>query len=227
MRSAVALMDSFLKVPTRGGSEQYIMLPSLTVGGRDGYTDVTQTSIGVLLFCGKVYPYATINCFDVSARPHKATYTVFSMEGVHAFMKKYPHFVKSYNERLAARKYYVFGQENSFEATFPRFQKLFERSGVAMEEVNDILISNRVAFMTLAPHDRHHDKVIVTKHPILKSLDFQHHVDPYTTYQEIAMFVGGILPKTEKELYELSNEEQIEKKGFDKHSFRKSPTKHR
>jgi hypothetical protein len=47
------------------------------------------------------------------------------------------------------------------------------------------------------------------------------------TYQEIAMYLGGVMVSHGREMYELNDAERIQKQGFDKWSFRRPPTKHR
>jgi hypothetical protein len=59
----------------------------------------------------------------------------------------------------------------------------------------------------------------------LKDLQFQRMVDPYTAFQEISMFIGGVLGSPEKEVTELTEKDRIQQHGFNKWSFRKLPHK--
>ena len=61
--------------------------------------------------------------------------------------------------------------------------------------------------------------------PKLKNIDFYKTVDPYTAYQEISMFIGNYFGKPGNEMVEIDDNTRAEMHGFDKHSFRKSPTK--
>ena len=55
----------------------------------------------------------------------------------------------------------------------------------------------------------------------MHTLQFFKVKDAFTANQEIAMYVGGVLPKLGSEMVELNNEERIQKAGFDlKVSFR-------
>lgn len=57
----------------------------------------------------------------------------------------------------------------------------------------------------------------------LKDLEFYRIFDPYQAFQEISMFLGN-MAKPDKKIPEVSNEDMIEAKGFDKKfSFRKLP----
>jgi hypothetical protein len=56
----------------------------------------------------------------------------------------------------------------------------------------------------------------------LKQYDFIRQADPYTAYQEISMFLGG-LAYPEKPIPPVSDKDMIIAKGFDDWSFRKPP----
>lgn len=62
----------------------------------------------------------------------------------------------------------------------------------------------------------------IIKCPVLKDLQFQRIKDPYTTYQEIAMYLSGVLGQSKEPPVTLSDKSKIVKHGFDpKRSFRK------
>jgi len=56
----------------------------------------------------------------------------------------------------------------------------------------------------------------------LRSVNFQKALDPYTCFQEISMFVGGVLPRNPNPMVEITDPKiKIAKHGFDEWSFRK------
>jgi len=59
--------------------------------------------------------------------------------------------------------------------------------------------------------------------PNLSSYKFYKVFDSFQTFQEIQMFMGGVLGSGEKEIIEIADKYKIEKYGFDKWSFRKEP----
>ncbi len=61
--------------------------------------------------------------------------------------------------------------------------------------------------------------------PKLKDLQFYKVFDAFTAFQEISMFLGGVLGVGEKEIIEIEDKYKIGQHGFDKWSFRKEPTK--
>lgn len=66
---------------------------------------------------------------------------------------------------------------------------------------------------------------VVTLNDSLREFDFARVKDPYQAYQDISMYVGGVLRAPEKETLQISDDCMRDKKGFDKWSFRKQGTK--
>jgi hypothetical protein len=67
--------------------------------------------------------------------------------------------------------------------------------------------------------------VIVTRNDILSQYQFFKVLDPYSAFQELEMFLGGIMAPENKKMIEISDRYKIEEHGFDKWSFKKAPTK--
>lgn len=65
-------------------------------------------------------------------------------------------------------------------------------------------------------------KVIVN--PVLKDLGFEKMVDPYTAWQEITMYLGGVIGQPDRPMVQLNDVELRDKAGFDKWSFKKMPS---
>lgn len=57
----------------------------------------------------------------------------------------------------------------------------------------------------------------------LTPFQFYKMVDPYTAYQEIAMFIGGVLGVGEPFMIEIEDKYKIEAKGFNDQSFKTRP----
>lgn len=57
--------------------------------------------------------------------------------------------------------------------------------------------------------------------PSLKGLEFYKTMDPYTAFQEISMYLGGVLGSEEKSIIEISDEDKAKSRGFHGMSFRK------
>jgi hypothetical protein len=52
-------------------------------------------------------------------------------------------------------------------------------------------------------------------------------MDSFTAFQEISMFLGGVLGAGEKNIVEVEDKYKITQHGFNKWSFRKEPEKKR
>jgi hypothetical protein len=66
-------------------------------------------------------------------------------------------------------------------------------------------------------------KLMIVKNPNLADMFFFQEIDPFTCYQEIAMYLGGVIGQQAKPMVVLSDIERVQKAGFDKKlSFRKA-----
>lgn len=63
--------------------------------------------------------------------------------------------------------------------------------------------------------------------PKLKDFEFMKIKDPYTTYQEIYMFMAGVLGTIQEKTVEISDKDKLQQHGFFKYSFKKEPWKKR
>jgi len=59
----------------------------------------------------------------------------------------------------------------------------------------------------------------------LKSVEFYRRVPPPQAFQEISMWVGGVMPQSSVPTVEISDKVRAEKHGMDKWSFRRPPKK--
>ena len=72
----------------------------------------------------------------------------------------------------------------------------------------------------------HSNKEIFIVHPILSYYEFYKVFDSFQAFQEISMFISGVLGNKEKDVIQVSDKNKIEQHGFDyKWSFRKESTK--
>ncbi len=68
-------------------------------------------------------------------------------------------------------------------------------------------------------------KEVFEVNPFLKPFRFFELVDSYTAFQEISMFLGGVLSSAENKMIVLDDEMKLYKHGFDEKSFKKSKQK--
>lgn len=94
----------------------------------------------------------------------------------------------------------------------------------ANDNLKDFMIANRIAIM-LGTLDRHGfgERRIPVNPSGLKKIGFAKAVPPYTAYQELSMWVGGVLGGQSPETVTITDDKVlVENHGFDKHSFRSS-----
>lgn len=64
------------------------------------------------------------------------------------------------------------------------------------------------------------DIVYVVANPCLKEFGFQRIMSPYECYQELMMYLGGVLKRPEKEMVGISDKVKLRQQGFDEWSFK-------
>jgi hypothetical protein len=96
--------------------------------------------------------------------------------------------------------------------------------GFADKKIQTWMIENRITHVISAIDNLKH--VWKVDSDGLKDVQFYKVVDPYTAFQEIAMWVGGTLPRNPNTMVEITDDKiKAHKHGFDKWSFRKMPQK--
>lgn len=78
-------------------------------------------------------------------------------------------------------------------------------------------------FIYRTQKDRYSNDLEIELNPKLAEIDFYRIKDAPTTFQEIFMFLSGVLGKVEKDTVNISDQDKIKQHGFDKWSFRKPP----
>jgi len=73
----------------------------------------------------------------------------------------------------------------------------------------------------IRPYNHRRNEVFITN-PTLKNYEFYSVRDSFSAFQEIQMFIGGVLGRGEKEIKEVEDKYKIPQHGFDKFSFRRS-----
>ena len=69
---------------------------------------------------------------------------------------------------------------------------------------------------------------VFVQNPSLKKVQFYKVFDAFTAFQEISMFLGGVLGQSHPPMVDISDKDMAIKKGFGhKYAFRKMPTKRR
>lgn len=166
--------------------------------------DLGVTSLNVL-FCGKFYHGATIRWRSCGASSYSEA-TVYSLDELNKVSTEFKLDIK---QIMSERRY----QE---------LEAHLSEQGTPAIDLAVKLKSPAVVGITDGEHVKH---VSVYKNVFLKDFHFYKVVDSYTAFQEIDMFLSGILAPENKPMVQIDDKYKIQEHGFDRFSFRKSPTK--
>lgn len=161
----------------------------------------------IIGFCGKVYKGYYIMSYDGGQNPRKEC--LYSKKDVMSYADQVAGF---YRKEL--RDY-----ELEYNSSFLKRWFLKYSTPLFVIDYFNIFHVN-VRFPT-------HLKSELIINPYLEEYQFYKVFDPYTAFQEVAMYVGGVLQNKAPETVDISDEDLAEQKGFDEWSFKKLPTKKR
>ena len=84
------------------------------------------------------------------------------------------------------------------------------------------MIANKISILVEEHPNRHEESYFQVNPFTLKQLGFAKAVDPYTAFQELSMWIGGVLGGTSPEIVTIKDDKTlIEGHGFDnRFSFR-------
>lgn len=163
---------------------------------------------GVIVFCGKVFPFAYLWNFggenEIAYSPDK----IVELDG------------------LTVNRGWPTPSKDSVRAWFSQeqfgddFCAVFKRNNAKLAQE---ALRRRVAYYSLLATSRYGDDgLVLTEYPFLKSLQFFRVMDPMTCLQEIELFLNNDLAPLDKPpIWPVPDKIKAESHGFDKFSFRK------
>lgn len=210
--------------------------PSIKIGYRDEYyllggrsfnksrNTTIYPKFGIIGFCGIIFPYYYIEIRK--PHPHMSARTItidkycYSMDEVDEFMIS--NFTKNqlreYNEKPPKNKirwYY------SKEARYS-IENMFNFVQTQPKDLVDIFLNNKIPvyhLYTAQPKGKNIPEIL--SNPRLTDLDFVTVKDPFTAFQDISMYISGVLGTPMMPMPEMPDDDMRDIKGFDKYSFRK------
>jgi len=169
----------------------------------------------VIAFCGKLYYGVRLEYSFMSKEG------ITTSEGTQHFYSK-----ESFDKFLLSKGVKSKEQKKSFVPFWEKKVPLGYLEDQGSEELKEKLIENKVVVAScIEPSALYLGGKIFTLNPRLKDFDFIKMVDPYTAYQELSMYIGGILAPESKPMIQVSDKDRVQQHGFDKWSFRKMPEK--
>lgn len=220
----------------------------LSILNRD-YRDISQrrrisigyVHFGFLYFCGKIYPYLTLDSsilFDCESSKHKEIFLSYS-EKISGVPQKYG--MTFYDELSAKKRLKMLVDTGVFKACgihdalvqhiYKKVETLFgcaESISLAnIEHLKKFSLDNNCPYYVVKNININilSQEVSVVKNPILKHMQFNKVLDAATAHQEISMYVCGVLGNPEKDVVQISDHDMRDSKGFDNKSFKHRESK--
>lgn len=169
-------------------------------------------------FCGKIYPMIKIKMYKSYPLVGMVETCVSDTDGL------FKHLIATDSKRMKPiiERWCTRSKKIMYGYSKDHFDKWFELKG--SEKFLQYFIDNKIVCCTVRRVERVVQFVI---NPRLKELDFVRVYNPFDAYQEISMFLGGVLGNESAPMITIEDKYRIENHGFDKWSFRKMPTKSR
>lgn len=162
-----------------------------------------------VVFCGKLYRGALVN--------HSGDYSPIHNFWNASKLREYAAEVKNGKVGICSPWY---SRRQNKTPTLEDYFIPVESS----ETVRQYMIDHKIAILVQRESKYGNSGEDFEVNPIgLKQLGFAKALDPYTAFQELSMWIGGILGGTSPEIVRITDDKVlIENHGFDKHSFRSS-----
>lgn len=175
------------------------------------------TSLEVIGFCGRFYPAVVIkNTLGPDPIIHRVAYSIAELAQALAEKKI----------GLPDRDRLVWYYRDRYDHHRTDYERYFQTEVKGEKIANIFALYNTPCFVVRPDSvDEFRSKTIIELNPCLKDYEFPRIVDPYTAYQELNMFIGGVLRRPEQPMIAISDKDKAHKRGFDKWSFRRPPRK--
>lgn len=212
---------------------------------RNNYDPDLISSYNIIIgFCGNIYPCIELrrsvkqkNSYGVVESEDESTY-IYSYDELicylirHKLNKELDSLTNKSifygNNKVSAQKFFNLGENSSrLEHLFinnktPIFVIVNEKEiQVGRDVTTHKGCSSGISSVPIT------EKNGVIINPNLKDLDFCRIVNSFTAFQEISMYIGGVIPKDGPEMVEISDKMMLQKKGYNEESFRKMPDNRR
>lgn len=164
---------------------------------------------GLVLFAGRAYPFMAV---QETARDDEPTF-VWSLDELVAWLAER-------GEKLEERRRPWGGKKTDKQ----RMEEWFACRGA---DVTEAMAKAHVAIVLIEDHGfvwgRTQKAGQMIINPRLEPYGFARQLDPWTAYQELSMFVEGVLRHPDPVTEPISDQDRLVQHGFDHWSFRKLP----
>lgn len=195
------------------------------VGKRPVFSTSPVDSLHFVGFCGKLYPFIFVDYLDkhhnriVGARYYMTKEVIREMQETYSISKRYRLFREDEEEANIKKFNRLLGM--SFDA--PEMFHVLKTPVFIMAHEGSRVEKFLNGGVSLDMNTEQGD--IVWLNPCLKDFDFYKVFDSFTAFQEISMFITGVLGENKIPPVQISDTDMRDAKGFDERSFKKDPTK--
>jgi hypothetical protein len=162
----------------------------------------------IIGFAGNLYPVVRIIKVDPNTNK-EIHFHIYSIDDFNEFKKTHEIIIKDDRYYSKGELYDEIGLKDFFNENFNKLNSLFIKYKSPIFTIEKEL----------------HETEIHLNHK-LKDFDFVRVKDPFTAFQEIYMFIAGVLGNPEKEIITITDKVKAQQHGHDgKYSFKKMPTK--
>lgn len=208
----VSKFHDYYDVGMKLGMDKTVVYKRDTVAVEKTFPSITVSQFGawntgVIAFCGKFYPFV-YHCID-----SKISKVIWDAEEAVS--------------KLPKRKSRFFWDEDNIDSELG-IRRFFDRKYPSMES---LFVKNNVPIFGFKPGairsyswKKNKDFESLVLNPNLKNIQFYKVKDPITTFQEINMYLSGVLGSRSPEPLPISDKLKAQAHGHDdKYSFKKPP----
>ncbi len=195
------------------------------------YKNICFENLYFVFFCAKIFP-----CFEISvpknppnpginAKEYRYCYNINDIDKIIYKYGTKKH-LKEYNNKLTKneKRSYIWGKPKNRKSLIQLINKFAKIPGNKIFELHH-KFGTPCFYFSSSKYNAWNKKTNIVLNPVLKDIEFYKVFDSYRAFQEISMFISGIMGGKSPPTIEISDKIRKEKHGFDKWSFRKESTK--
>lgn len=168
----------------------------------DNKNDITYFTVHIIGFCGKLYV-----CFELERFNNRSGLTNYEV-------------IWDRDKIKSMFKYGGFGFKNTKSNYLDEiFNKIDSYNDLTIfRECNTPIFQIKLKYGTWGHFNKANNEFVIN--PNLSNLKFQTKFEPYSAFQEIEMFISGVLGVNPNNTIEIDDKYKIQSHGFDNWSFR-------
>jgi len=170
-------------------------------------------NLRIILVCGKVYPVVVFNTSGTRYVCHSYLQLISKLNDAGLI-----HVSKIIENTCLRSKKNNWSYRNEYKGFFENSSGVVPINGI-----DEIHIKYNSPIIIIGKFNWN-SPVAMKVNGCLSEYDFARVVEPYVMFQEIEMYLGGVLCSKENGDISISDKDRIKQHGFDDASFRKQPT---